>query len=176
VKSYIKRYEVLVNGVLVHSSDQKIQYGDVITFAGEEILVREFVTILIHKPAGYVSSDVSEAGYPSYRELLDDCPYRHMLHVAGRLDQDTEGLLLASSDGQLIHRIISPKKKLPKVYFVSLAAPIDDHAIAQLAAGVVLDDGYQTMPAKVECIDEQSIRLTIYEGKFHQVKRMLEAV
>jgi 16S rRNA pseudouridine516 synthase len=92
------------------------------------------------------------------------------------LDQDTEGLLLASSDGQLIHRIISPKKKLPKVYFVSLTRAIDDDAIAQLAAGVVLDDGYQTMPAEVECIDAQTIRLTIYEGKFHQVKRMLEAV
>jgi 16S rRNA pseudouridine516 synthase len=172
----MKRYEVFVNSVLATSSDQKIQYGDMITFAQEEIEVRENVTVLIYKPAGYVSSDISEAGYPSYKELLNDCPYRHLLHVAGRLDQDTEGLLLASSDGQLIHRIISPKKKLPKVYFVSLAAVIDDDSIGQLTTGVVLDDGYQTMPAGVERIDPQTISLTVYEGKFHQVKRMLEAV
>lgn len=99
VKPYMKRYEVLVNGVLANSSDQKIDYGDVITFGEEEIEVKEFVTVLIHKPAGYVSSDVPEADYLSYRELLDGCPYVNMLHVAGRLDQDTEGLLLASNDG-----------------------------------------------------------------------------
>jgi 16S rRNA pseudouridine516 synthase len=176
VRPYMKRYEVLVNGVVADSPDQKICYGDVITFGGEEIQVREFVTVLIYKPAGYVSSDVSEAGYPSYRELLTGCPYVHMLHVAWRLDQDTEWLLLASSDGQLIHRIISPKKKLPKVYFVSLWKPIDGDAIAQLEAGVILDDGYQTLPAEVLRVDNTTIRLTIYEGKFHQVKRMMEAV
>jgi len=99
VKPYMKRYEVLVNGVLADSSDQKINYGDMITFGGEEIEAKEFVTVLIHKPIGYVSSDVPEATYLSYRELLDGCPYVHMLHVAGRLDHDTQGLLLASSDG-----------------------------------------------------------------------------
>lgn len=176
VKPYMKRYEVLVNGVLANSSDQKIDYGDVIHFGGEDIVVKEFVTVLIHKPAGYVSSDVPEANYPSYRELLDGCPYVHMLHVAGRLDQDTEGLLLASNDGWLIHRIISPKKKLPKVYFVSLWKEISDKAIAQLEAGVELDGGDVTLPAQIERIDEKAIRLTIYEGKFHQVKRMMEAV
>lgn len=90
VKSYMKNYEVLVNGILASSFDQKIQYGDVINFAGQEIEARAHVTVLIYKPAGYVSSDIAEAGYPSYRDLLADCPYVHMLHVAGRLDQDTE--------------------------------------------------------------------------------------
>jgi len=172
----MKRYEVLVNGVLATSSDQKISYGDAITFGGEEIEVREFVTVLIHKPAGYVSSDVSDAGYPSYRELLVGCSYVHMLHVAGRLDQDTEGLLLASNDGWLIHRIISPKKKFPKVYFVSLWKALSDVAIEHLEAGVTLDGGDVTLPAHIEKIDEKTIRLTLYEGKFHQVKRMMEAV
>ena len=176
VRPYMKRYEVLVNGVLATSSDQKISYGDVITFGGEEIEVREFITILIHKPAGYVSSDVPEAGYPSYRELLNGCPYVHMLHVAGRLDQDTEGLLLASNDGWLIHRVISPKKKFPKVYFVSLWKAISDTSIALLESGVELDGGDITLPAQIERIDEKTIRLTLYEGKFHQVKRMMEAV
>jgi 16S rRNA pseudouridine516 synthase len=76
----------------------------------------------------------------------------------------------------LIHRTISPKKKLPKVYFVSLSKAISDEAIAQLEAGVELDGGDMTMPAKIEKIDDTTIRLIIYEGKFHQVKRMMEAV
>lgn len=176
VKPYMKRYEVLVNGVLASSSDQKITYGDVINFGGEDIVVKEFVTVLIHKPAGYVSSDVPEANYLSYRELLDGCPYVNMLHVAWRLDQDTEWLLLASNDGGLIHRIISPKKKLPKVYFVSLSKVISDEAIIKLEAGVELDGGDVTLPAQIEKIDDTTIRLMIYEGKFHQVKRMMEAV
>lgn len=90
VKPYMKRYEVLVNGVLADSSDQKISYGDTINFGGEDIVAREFITVLLHKPSGYVSSDVPEASYQSYRELLDNCPYVNMLHVAGRLDRDTE--------------------------------------------------------------------------------------
>ena len=162
--------------MLASSSDQKIAYGDVINFGGEDIVVKEFVTVLIYKPAGYVSSDVPEANYLSYRELLDGCPYVNMLHVAGRLDQDTEWLLLASNDGGLIHRIISPKKKLPKVYFVSLSKAISDEDIIKLEAGVELDGGDVTLPAQIEKIDDTTIRLMIYEGKFHQVKRMMEAV
>lgn len=76
----------------------------------------------------------------------------------------------------MIHRIISPKKKLPKIYFVSLAKDISDEAIVKLEAGVELDGGDVTLPAQIERIDEKTIRLTIYEGKFHQVKRMMEAV
>lgn len=176
VKPYMKKFEVLVNGAPAVSSDQKIVYGDTITFAGEDIVVKEYVTIILHKPAWYVSSDVPEWDYPSYRELLAYCPYVHMLHVAGRLDQDTEGLLIASNDGQFIHRVITPKKKVPKVYYVELAWPLSDDAIALLKQWVTLDDGYETMGAYVEKVAEKTIRLTIYEWKYHQVKRMLEAV
>ncbi len=84
--------------------------------------------------------------------------------------------MLATSDGKLNHRIISPKKKLPKVYLVFLDKSINADVCAHLAAGVVLDDGYHTLPAQVLLIDTKSILLTLYEGKFHQVKRMLKAV
>lgn len=175
-KAYIKNWVVLINGVVADSSDQKVDYGSIITFEEQEILVQEHITVFIHKPAGYVSSDHDEWKYPSYRQLLSQCPYVNMLHVAGRLDQDTEGLLIASSDGQFIHRIISPKKKLPKVYYVVLGKEINELHINKLKNWVTLDDGYVTMPAEVEQIDGKIILLTIYEWKYHQVKRMMEAI
>ena len=175
-KAYIKNRVVLVNGVVADSSDQKIHYGDTIVFEECEILVQEHITVFIHKPVGYVSSDHNEGNRPSYRQLLANCPYVNMLHVAGRLDQDTEWLLIASSDGQFIHRIISPKKKLPKVYYVTLEKVITELHIKKLKNWVALDDGYITMPAAVKQIDGKTILLTIYEWKYHQVKRMMENV
>ena len=125
---------------------------------------------------GYVCSDVAEGKYKSYRTLLDDCIYRDTLHVAGRLDADTTGLVLITNDGDLNHHIISPKKKMVKTYEVQLEKPIHDDAIKQLTAGVVLEDGYRTLPAHVIKTGEKKIILMIHEGKYHQVKRMLEAV
>lgn len=168
--------EILVNGEKATKSDMKIKYGDVITFDGVEIDVLEFIYIILHKPAGYISSDEDENGYLSYRNLLQDCPYVEMLHVAGRLDQDTEGLLLLSNNGQFIHQVISPKWEKEKEYEVYLEKDISDEQCGELAKGVVLDDGYQTLPAKVSRIDNKKILLTITEWKYHQVKRMMEAV
>ena len=171
-----KSVEILVNGEKTTKSDQKIAYGDVITFDGVEIDVLESVHIIVYKPAGYISSDEDEDGYLSYRNLLQDCPYVEMLHVAGRLDQDTEGVLVVSTDGQFIHQVISPKWEKEKEYEVHLEKDISDAHCGELAKGVILDDGYHTLPAKVSRIDNKKILLTITEGKYHQVKRMLEAV
>ncbi|HCB51535.1 TPA: 16S rRNA pseudouridine(516) synthase [Patescibacteria group bacterium] len=172
-----KSAEILVNGEQAKKSDQKIAYGDVITFDGVEIDVLENVYCILYKTAGYISSDEDEDGYLSYRNQMPDCPYVEMLHVAGRLDQDTEGLLLLSNDGQFIHQVISPKRDKEKEYEVHLAKPISDKDLGQLERGVVLDDGYKTLPAKTSRLDtNKKISLIITEGKFHQVKRMLEAV
>ncbi len=108
--------------------------------------------------------------------LLQDCPYAKMLHVAGRLDRDTEGLVFCTNDGNFTHEIISPKKKEEKEYYVELALPISDEDIQKLETGVTLDEGYVTMPAKAKRVSENIILLTIHEGKYHQVKRMAEAV
>lgn len=171
-----KSVEILVNGEKAIKSDMKIKYWDVITFDGVEIDVLESIYVILYKPAGYISSDEDEDGYLSYRNLLQDCPYVEMLHVAGRLDQDTEWLLLLSSDGQFIHQVISPKWEKEKEYEVHLEKDISDEALGEVAKGVILDDGYKTLPAKVSRIDNKKILLTITEWKYHQVKRMMESV
>lgn len=155
-----------------------------------EVEAKEFVSVLLFKPKGYVCSDVEEGGHPSYNELLQDCPYWLTLHVAGRLDQDTTGLVIATNDGDFNHRIISPKHKLVKSYLVSCEKEVTPEMITQLEKGVTLDDGYKTLPAVVKIpqfgrdgktdIQKKNIKnfieLQITEGKYHQVKRMLEAV
>lgn len=175
-KEAMKNIEILVNGQPAISIDMKINYWDVISFGGEEVDVLEFIYVILYKKAGYISSNEAEDWYPSYRDLMPDCPYVEMLNVAGRLDQDTEGLLLLSNDGTFIHNVISPKLNKEKEYEVHLAKNISDKDLKQLEKWVTLDDGYHTMPAKAKKIDDKKISLIITEGKFHQVKRMLEAV
>ncbi len=165
-----------VDGKLVEKSDQKISFGQVITYLGEDIEVKESIYVLLNKPSWYVCSDVDEWWHASYQMLLQDCPYRNMLHVAGRLDFDTEWLVLCSNNGKFTHEIISPKKHLEKEYYLRIRDPFTDADIHKLEKWVQLDDWYITLPAKVTKIDDTSMRLIIVEGKFHQIKRMLEAV
>jgi 16S rRNA pseudouridine516 synthase len=176
IRILIKKGEIFVNDRGVGKTPIDVVEWDTIRISDEERQVRLAVTILINKPAGYVCSNQREWAYLSRKELIDDCPYHEMLEVAGRLDQDTTGLLVASSDGQLIHRVISPRHKLPKTYRVHCRDNIAWDSIKHLEQGVILDDGYTCLPAHVECIDERTILLTICEWKYHQVKRMLEAV
>lgn len=171
-----KDWLILVNGQPIKKSDYKLSFGDVISFDGQDIEVREYIYVILYKPAGYISSDEDEYGYKSYKHLIMDCPYVQMLHVAWRLDQDTEGLLLLSSDGQFIHQVISPKWEKEKEYEVHLEKNISDEQCGELAKGVILDDGYKTLPAKVQKLEPKKILLTITEWKYHQVKRMLEAI
>jgi len=172
----VKAGAVLVDGKEAEKSDMKITEWQIIAFHGQEIEVREHIYILLHKPAGYVCSELDEGGHHSYKMLLQNCPYAPMLHVAGRLDWDTEGLVFCTSDGNFTHGIISPKKKEEKQYYVELALPLSGENISLLEAGIELDDGYTTMPAQVERVAENIILLTIHEWKYHQVKRMAEAV
>lgn len=97
-----------------------------------EVEAKEFVSIMLYKPKGYVCSDVEDGGHPSYNELLQDCPYWLTLHVAGRLDFDTTGMVIATNDGDFNHRIISPKHKLVKSYLVSCEKEVTADMIAQL--------------------------------------------
>lgn len=173
---FFKNEYILVNDIEAIKPSDPIDYGDVITRNKQDIVVKEFIYLLIHKPAGITSSDVDEASYKSYRSLLTDCPYTQMLHVAGRLDQDTEWLLIASNDGQFVHRIKSPKHHREKEYYVRSKNIITDPQIKQLEQGVTLDDGYKTLPAQAYKVGDKELRLILHEGKFHQVKRMLQAV
>jgi len=172
----VKSGAILVNGQEIKKSDFKLTWGDVITYEWQNIEVREYIYMLLHKSAGYVSSDEDEFGYLSYKKQMLNCPYVNLVHVAWRLDQDTEWLLLLSNDGQFIHKVISPKWEKEKEYEVHLESVISDESCKQLENWVTLDDDYFTLPAKVVKLEDKKILLTITEGKFHQVKRMLEAV
>jgi 16S rRNA pseudouridine516 synthase len=174
--AFFKDYEVKVNGEVCNDRSFVIYEWDCITRWDHSVVVYFSVTILLNKLAWYVSSDEDVAGYPSYKRLLDDCVYKNMLHVAGRLDVDTTGLLLCTSDGKLAHRIISPKHKCRKTYSVLPNMPMTQAMVDALIAGVCLDDGSRTLPAHVPQWSFDHLLLSIHEGKFHQVKRMLQAV
>lgn len=176
VGKLMSSWAVLVDWEEVYKSDMKIKYGQIITFGWIDIEVKEFVYLILNKPSWYVCSDVDEWWHASYQHLLEDCPYGKMMHVAWRLDFDTEWLVLCSNDWQFTHQIISPKKHLEKEYYVRTRDEIHDKAIFELEKWVKLDDGYLTMPAKAVKDGSHSLKLTIVEWKFHQVKRMLEAV
>ena len=175
IKKLLKTWEVLLNNELVSSWQIKIKEWDTIQIYDEIISVRFSVHILMHKPAWYISSNIDEWPYPSYKDLLDDCPYAEIIEIAWRLDVDTEGLLFCSSDGKVIHNIIHPHKKVQKEYYVETETSLTDKMISLLEKWVLLDDK-KTLPATATKITEKSLQLIITEGKFHQVKRMLKAV
>ena len=190
---------ILVDGEEISKADIKVSEWQIITFLDQEIVVKEFVYVLLHKSAGFICSELHEWGHLSYKNLLTDCPYANMLHTAGRLDQDTEWLVLCTNDWVFTHSIISPKKHLEKEYFVRTKDEVTDAALQQLATGVEFlwwypwwgrEDGYVTLPAQAFPVnqdgvicdvtdpnrDTHALRLIITEWKYHQVKRMLLAV
>ena len=132
--------------------------------------------VLLHKPAGYECSQ-KPSHWPGVLLLLPAALRRRGVQPVGRLDQDTTGLLLLTDDGALIHRLTSPKHHVPKVYEVGCARPVDATQVQRLLAGVVLDDDPRPVRAEgCEATGPQSLRLTLVQGKYHQVKRMLAAV
>lgn len=166
---------VRVSGERVCKTSTHIDPEADITLDGERITLPGNIYIMLHKPAGVVSATED----PGHRTVLDliDHPHRHTLHVVGRLDKDTTGLLLITNDGEWSHRLMSPKHHVPKTYLATLAEPLTEAAAEQLRTGVQLHgEKGLTLPAAVEILPEQQARITIAEGKYHQVKRMLAAV
>ena len=179
VKQLVRAGRVMVNGETVKKSELIVDAAnDVIMVNGEAVRYREFIYLLLNKPQGFISA--TEDKYDKVvTELLamEDAVFEPF--PVGRLDKDTEGLLILTNDGQFAHRLLSPKKHVPKTYFARIEGCVSESDAQAFAAGVELDDGYKTLPAKLEIISAgavSEIRLTIYEGKFHQVKRMFEAV
>ncbi len=179
IKKYCKLGMVQVNGqVMKNASSHANPEEDEILFNGEVVNYRKYIYIMLNKPPGYVSatfdhreSTVLELIDPEYL-VFDPFP-------VGRLDKDTEGLLVLTNDGQLSHRVLSPKKHVPKTYYARIEGKVTDEDVAAFEKGVVLEDGYKTMSSHLKILksDEISeIEVTIHEGKFHQVKRMFESV
>ncbi|SBS35788.1 Ribosomal small subunit pseudouridine synthase A [Marinomonas spartinae] len=174
-KVAISKSRVTVNGEVIKKANHPVEENDVICLDAVPLAWPSEGYYLMYKPAGYVCA-TQDADHPVVIDLLET----HLgqpLKVVGRLDKDTTGLLLFTTDGQWLHRITSPKSVCQKRYWMTLAEPIDDHALTQLEEGVMLNgEQAPTLPAKAERITETEIFLTIQEGKYHQVKRMLAAV
>ena len=168
--------DVTVDGVAVKRVDMHIDPERVrVTFRGQDIEYKSAVVVMLNKPDGYISATDDPRDH-TVLELLDDRCRRLGLFPCGRLDRDTLGLLLLTNDGDLCHRLISPKRHVEKVYAFNCLRPLSDADRDRLEGGIMLD-GKLTLPAKLKLSDNRmSGELTLTEGKFHQVKRMLEAV
>lgn len=175
VKELLKQRRVTVNGLVMLSPKESIKEGkDEVKVDGKPVLYQEFRYYILHKKAGYITA-TEDPKEKTVMELLPDWVNRKDLAPVGRLDKDTEGLLLFTNDGKLNHRLLSPKSHVRKTYYVKLEKKISEQEIESLEQGVDIG-GYVTLPAKVESLSEDEIELSIQEGKFHQVKKMLEAV
>lgn len=175
VKKWIRKGFVLVNDEIVKKDDYKVNEDqDIVCFDGEVITYQQFYYLMLNKPSGYVSATIDDRN-ATVLDLIEE-DYACMLFPVGRLDIDTEGLLLLTNDGVLAHDLLSPKKHVDKTYYVQLSKPYSKDDIYDLETGIALNDEEICLPAKVECIDDRSMYLTIQEGKFHQVKRMAHAI
>jgi len=179
LKKICKNGLVKVNGKVINNPGVQVDVeNDEIIFDGEKVTYKEFIYLMLNKPDGYISATFDKRD-PIVLDLIDKEDLVFEPFPVGRLDKDTEGLLVLTNDGQLAHRVLSPKKHVPKTYYAKIEGVVTEEDIKAFAKGVTLDDGYETMPAELVILksDEISeIELTIHEGKFHQVKRMFESV
>ena len=175
VKIYLKKGFVTVDGTIQKSPDYKINPDThEISFQGKVLNYQEFYYYMLHKPAGVITATEDKA-HETVMSLLGGNARKDLFPV-GRLDKDTEGLLLITNDGELSHALLSPRKHVPKTYFVEVPKKLDLGQIEALEQGLDIGDDKKTLPAKVEILDDTHIHLTICEGRYHQVKRMLKAV
>lgn len=174
-KDALKKGKVLVNGQTVKDPSLKLNTeADEVILDGSKLIYEENVYFVLNKPAGFVTS-TSDSDGVNVMSLLKGEVTKNLFPV-GRLDKDTEGLLLITDDGELAHRLLSPKKHVKKTYYVECQNSISDLEIDFLRNGVDIGDDTPTKEAEVTRIDDKIINLSITEGRFHQVKRMLEAV
>ena len=173
-KKLINKKRVKVNGEIILDEGYKVnEHNDIIMIDEKQIIYQQFHYYILNKPKGLVTSTIDEN--PTVMSLIHEYP-KYNLAPVGRLDKDTEGLLLITDDGILSHLLTSPKHHVDKTYYVELLKDISISDIQKLEEGIILDDGYKTKEARVKMISPKTIELTIHEGKYHQVKRMLESV
>lgn len=167
--------KITVNGVPVKKADHKVDPDvDRVVYCGKPVVYRQFVYLLLNKPDGYVSA-TEDGKDPVVTELLPEEYRKRGIFPCGRLDKHTLGLMLLTDDGALSHRLLSPKNHVSKSYAFRVKFPISGEDVAALEAGVDIG-GYVTKPCRVELTDEREGLITITEGKYHQIKLMMEAV
>ncbi len=175
VKKWIRNGHVNVNDIVIKKDDYKVNEDrDVICFDDEVITYQKYYYLMLNKPSGYVSATVDDRNATVLDLIKED--YAFLLFPVGRLDIDTEGLLLLTNDGGFAHDMLSPKKHVDKTYYVELEKPYSIDDVHRLEVGIKINEEEICLPAKVEYITNTSMYLTIQEGKFHQVKRMAHAI
>ncbi len=175
VKALVRQGLVRVDGRLAASAEDKLDPAvAVVTVAGETVALHRFTYVLLHKPAGVLTA-TEDRKQPTVLDLLPPELRRIGLAPVGRLDKDTEGLLLLTNDGELAHRLLSPKYHVEKRYFARVDGELSAADAEAFARGMTLGDGLECLPAGLEVLPDRVCIVTLREGKFHQVKRMLAA-
>ena len=187
VKELIKKGLVSVDGNIIRDPKQQVdKHGSDIVCDGISCRYRPYVYYLMNKPAGVVSATCDERDKTVVDVLLEQLKEKYGeelkgisikdIFPVGRLDKDTVGLMLLTNDGELAHKLLSPKKHVPKKYYVELNAPLTEEMAECLRTGVDIGEEKKTKPAEVEILTQESCYITLTEGKFHQVKRMFQSV
>lgn len=175
VKALVRQGLVRVDGRLAASAEDKLDpAAAIITVAGETISLCRFTYVMLHKPAGVLTA-TEDRKQPTVLDLLPPELRRIGLAPVGRLDKDTEGLLLLTNDGELAHRLLSPKYHVEKRYLARVDGELSAADAEAFARGMTLGDGLECLPAGLEVLPDRVCIVTLREGKFHQVKRMLAA-
>lgn len=172
VKEMIKKGLIKVDGILIKNSDLKINEDSEIEIADDEVKYNEFKYYVINKPSGYLSATESN-NYPC---VIDLVPYHKGLFPVGRLDLDTEGLLIITNDGQLAHNLLSPKKEVEKEYYFKYKGKLNDDSVEMCLKGLNINNEYVTKEAILNIINDTEGKIIIKEGKYHEVKRMIKTL
>ena len=174
IKKYVKAGKIRINDNIVKKPEEKLNSEvDKLFFDGKEVEVEEFETFILYKPAGYVCATKDNV-HKTVMELIDS--KRKNIVPVGRLDLDTEGILILTNDGNLNHRLVSPSSHVDKTYYAIFEGELNENAVEMTKNGLDIGEGEVSKPAKLEIISSNEIMLTIHEGKFHQVKRMVKAL
>ena len=175
VKADIKKGKININGIVVKDANLKIDTDkDKVLYQGNPIVYEEFEYYMLNKPAGVVSATTDKKD-KTVVDLIASKKKKDLFPV-GRLDKDTEGLLIICNDGELCHNLLSPKKHIDKTYYVCLNDTLSKEAEDRVCKGVYIEKDVMSMPATLERITDDKVYLTIQEGKFHQVKKMFHGV
>lgn len=172
VKELIRKGQVSVNEVVIKDDDFKVdEVNDEVIVEGIIVDYQKFIYIMMNKPDGVLSATYDPKD-PIVLDLIEDTPTRGLFPV-GRLDKDSEGLLLITNDGKLAHELLSPKKHVDKVYYIEYEGELVSDVKERFKEGIILKDNYKCLPASIELLNDNKAYVTISEGKFHQVKRMI---
>lgn len=175
VKADIKKGKININGIVVKDANLKIDTDkDKVLYQGNPIVYEEFEYYMLNKPAGVVSA-TTDKNDKTVVDLITSKKKKDLFPV-GRLDKDTEGLLIICNDGELCHNLLSPKKHIDKTYYVCLNDTLSKEGEDRVCKGVYIEKDVMSMPATLERITDDKVYLTIQEGKFHQVKKMFHGV